>query len=78
MEDDSKAQCAFLFEIQNYCHSIKFPKIDVKDKSRYIIEIMFQVLYAEEIVDQGGIILWSEDDNDVIPGRLNAIVSIYI
>ena len=35
---------------------------------------MFQVMYTNEIIDNEGFGAWSEDDNDEIPGKLNAVV----
>merc|ERR1712146_532657 len=63
-----------LYEVQKFCDSIKFPKIDVKGEKKNLIEVMFQVMYTNEIIDNEGFGVWSEDDNDEIPGKLNAVV----
>lgn len=63
-----------LYEVQKYCDGLKFPKIEVKGEKLNLIEVMFQVMYTNEVVDNDGFGLWSDDDNDEIPGKLNAVV----
>ena len=69
-----KAQVDALYAIQAYCHNIKFPKIDSKGQPKYYIELLFQVLYGNELIEDAAFQAWADDDNDEYPGRVNAIV----
>lgn len=73
LKEDSTEQVAILFSVQEYCHSIKFPKVMIKEKQRNLIEVIFQILYRNEIVDEKSFLSWVEDDSDSA-GRTNAIV----
>jgi hypothetical protein len=63
-----------LYEVQEYCHGKNFPKITVKDKSRKLVDLLFQLLYKYEIVDDQAIFAWADDENDVKPGKSTALV----
>lgn len=71
---NDQKQMFTLYEVQRYCDGLKFPKIEVKGEKRNLIEIIFQVMYANEIVDHAGFMAWADDDNEEIPGKLTAVV----
>lgn len=62
-----------LFVIQEFCHRLKFPKIDIKGVSRNLIEVIFQMLFKKGIIDDSSFLAWADDDRDS-QGRVNAIV----
>jgi hypothetical protein len=71
---NTKAQIRALNEIQLYCNKLKFPKVDyAKSVSRWLIEVVFELCYTQEVMDHEGFIAWSEDNAEV-PGKINAIV----
>ena len=69
-----KAQVDALYAIQLYCHNIKFPKVDSKGQPKYYIEVLFQVLYGNELIEDAAFQAWADNDDDEYPGRVNAIV----
>lgn len=70
-----KEQMAVLFSVQQHCHNVKFPKIDIKGKQHALVQLIFQLLYKNEICDDAGFIAWADDvENEEVPGRLNAVV----
>ena len=73
-EGSTLKQLFCLYEVQKYFDSIKFPKIEIKGEKKNLIEVVFQVMYTNEIIDNDGFGAWSEDDNEEIPGKLNAVV----
>jgi hypothetical protein len=72
----TKDELALLYTIQEYCHSKKFPKIEMKGgSSKKLIELLITNLLVGEFVDVEGIIAWADDENDDdIPGRADAII----
>ena len=70
---DTDDKINVLFAVQGFCHGLKFPKIDVKGTPRNLIEVIFQVLFKKEIIDDSSFSAWAEDDRDSL-GRVNAIV----
>ncbi len=73
--DNAKAQAAALHAIQAHLNSLpaKFPKMETKGKTRAVIEVLFQLLYANEVVDPAGFHEWADDDDDS-NGKLTAVV----
>lgn len=69
----SNDQVNTLFAIQNFCHTLKFPKIDIKGTQRSLIEVIFQLLFKKEIVDDSSFLSWADDERDSL-GRVSAIV----
>lgn len=70
---DTDDKVNVLFAVQEFCHGLKFPKIDVKGTQRNLIEVIFQLLFKKEIIDDSSFLAWAEDDRDFL-GRVNAIV----
>lgn len=68
-----KEQMRALYAVQLHCHKNKFPKIDVKGSKRCLIDLIFQLLYKYEVIEDAGYLAWADDDEEV-PGRLTAIV----
>jgi hypothetical protein len=72
---DIKKQLLVLLEVQKYCHSLKFPKVDVKGEKRNLVELIFQVLFSSEVVEHAGFMAWSDDnDYEDVPGKQSAII----
>ncbi len=76
--ENTKAQVDTLYEIQKYCKSINFPKIEVvsdkKTTKKPLVDIIFKLLFKHEVIDHWGFISWCDDSNDNdIPGKLDAI-----
>lgn len=74
LEGNVKEQVSALFEVQRFCNAQSFPKIEVKGEQRYLIEVMFQVLYQVGMVEGDAIFLWAEDESDAVPGKANAVI----
>ena len=73
LEGKIKDQVAAIYAIQEFCHSKKFPKIDVKGTKRNFIEVVFQLLYKNDIFEHEAFSRWSDDDNLTnIPGKQDA------
>jgi hypothetical protein len=72
----TKDELALLYTVQEYCHSKKFPKIEMKGgSSKKLIELLITNLLVGEFVDVEGIIAWADDENDDdFPGRADAII----
>ena len=64
-----------MYTAQRYCAEHKFPKVDIKGKSTPLIQLLFTVLYKYEIVNESGFLKWSNDDNEDIPGRIEAVIA---
>eukprot|EP00605_Chrysophyceae_sp_TOSAG23-4_P000448 GSChrysophyteH1.ASY1.ANO1.506.1 assembled CDS len=67
----TQQQVDTIYVCQQYCHDHKFPKIGPKKSA--LIQLMFQVLYKYEIVDEYGFSKWRDDESDVA-GRVDATV----
>ena len=70
--DSVKDQVSTLYAVQKYCHANKFPKIGAKKTS--LIQMMFQVLYKYEIISEEGFAAWRDDEEEDLPGRVDAVV----
>ena len=70
----AKEEVAALNEVQRYCHGIKFPKVEVKGNQKSLFERFFTLFYQFEIVSESGFSAWSDDEDDTVPGRLDAVV----
>ena len=71
---DVKQQVTALNETQRYCHNLKFPKVDVKGTMKSLFERFFSLYYQLEIINEDGFSAWQDDDDDTIPGRVDAVV----
>ena len=69
-----KEMVATLNEAQRYCHSIKFPKVEVKGNMKSLFERFFTLFYQRDIVSEDGFSGWADDDDDTVPGRVDAVV----
>lgn len=70
-------QVSALYVIQEFCHSKKFPKVEVKGVTRKLIEYYFGLMLSNEFVDAESFIAWADDSSarsDTSLGRLDAIV----
>jgi hypothetical protein len=64
-----------IYEIQRFCHSISFPKIDVKGEKRALVELIFQLSYQNDVIEAEGFLEWADDEkHDNIPGKTDALV----
>jgi hypothetical protein len=74
--DDAKGQAALLHAVQKHLNGLqptKFPKTEIKGKPKAVVEAIFQLLYANEIVDPAGFYEWADDDDDT-NGKVTAVV----
>ncbi len=71
---NAKEMVAVLNEAQRYCHGLKFPKIEVKGNMKSLFERFFTLFYQLEIVSEEGFSAWADDDDDTVPGRVDAVV----
>jgi len=74
VQGQPKEQMRVLYAIQAHCHKQSFPKLDVKGAKRGLIELLFQLLFQHEVIEDSGFLAWADDDNDEVPGRVSAIV----
>jgi len=75
LQDNAKDQMMAIYELQQYCHKIGFPKIDTKSGKRAYFEVIFQLFYQFDIVDATGFQAWFDDELfDELPGRVDALV----
>jgi len=64
-----------LFEIQKYCHRNGFPRVPIVDMS--LISLLFQLLYANDVIEKDVFLVWSEDTSSAIDrsqGKERAII----
>jgi len=73
IQGQPKEQMRVIYAIQVHCNKHSFPKIDVKGTKRCLIDLIFQLLYKNEVIDDSGFLAWADDDTEV-PGRVTAIV----
>jgi uncharacterized protein YcgL (UPF0745 family) len=80
-----KQQLAVLYAVQSYCAEKNFPVMWVASKAekgqdrkvvqKKLINSLFMTLYAAELVDEETYLYWAdEDETDVVPGKLTAVV----
>jgi hypothetical protein len=74
LKGQPKKQISALFEIQKYFNNIKFPKVEVKSEKRNLIELLFQVLFSNDIIEQAGFQEWMYDETEEIPGKQTAVI----
>mmetsp|Transcript_424 Transcript_424/g.802 ORF Transcript_424/g.802 Transcript_424/m.802 type:complete len:539 (-) Transcript_424:248-1864(-) len=75
LQDNTKGQMMAIYELQQYCQKISFPKIDTKSGKRAYFEVIFQLFYQFDIVDNTGFQAWFDDEMfDELPGRTDALV----
>ena len=63
-EGKVRDQMLALYELQRYCHSMSFPKVTVKSGKRYLIEVIFQIFYERDVVEQSGFEAWADDEEE--------------
>lgn len=71
---NTKDMVGTLNEAQRYCHGLKFPKVEVKGNKKSLFERFFTLFYQREIVSEDGFSAWADDDDDTVPGRVDAVV----
>lgn len=64
--DVKTSQLSALYAIQNFMHSIEFPK--------GLIESVFMALYQNDILDEDAFIAYKYDLDDETPGKMKAII----
>jgi hypothetical protein len=75
VKDNITLQVELLYEVQTHCYNHKFPKLEIKGKQTKLIDIIFRLFYANDIVDNIGFNAWADDDNDgKVPGKTDALV----
>lgn len=77
LNDKIQEQSNTLYEVQRFCFTKDFPTITTKsDKKRNVVEIMFQVLYDQEIIDEYGFTDWKDGENEAIPGKIRTLFQV--
>mmetsp|Transcript_11363 Transcript_11363/g.10286 ORF Transcript_11363/g.10286 Transcript_11363/m.10286 type:complete len:503 (-) Transcript_11363:559-2067(-) len=75
LQGNDKAQVLAIYSIQLHCHKLKFPKIEIKETKRNLIEIIFQLCYQNDVIETSGFLSWSDDDADV-DGKTDALFQV--
>jgi hypothetical protein len=74
-KNNSTVLIEMLFEIQKYCHRNGFPRVSIVDMS--LISLLFQLLYANDVIEKDVFLTWSEDTSSAIDrsqGKERAII----
>jgi hypothetical protein len=58
--DRVKAQADMLEAVELYCAGQNFIKVAIKSGEKYIIDVLFRLMYAYELVDEEGFFAWHE------------------
>jgi len=74
LEDNPKEQLTVIHVVQKYCSDHNFPKVDVKDTKKPLVELFFQVMCQNEIIEPAGFIAWADDEREDIPGKQMAVI----
>ncbi len=56
--DDLDSQFLSLLMVQNYSKSLLYPKIEYKNSQKYLIRLLFQLLFTSEIVEESVYSRW--------------------
>lgn len=74
MRENTSSHVAALYEVQRYCKKINFPKLEVGNVKKPLVDVIFKLIFKDEIIDDWGFISWCDDENELdIPGKLDAI-----
>jgi len=73
LKKDSSSQLRSLLTVQDHCNKLKFPKIEIKGNARNLIEVIFQLMYQNDLVDAPVFLSWADEHSDT-PGKTTAIV----
>merc|ERR1719331_3040010 len=65
----------FLFELQVAAHSLALPRLS---PATSVVELIFDTLYMEDIIQEGYFHMWREDADDERPGKIEAMLSVNI
>jgi hypothetical protein len=65
----------FLFELQVAAHGLSLPRLS---PATSVIELIFDTLYMEDIIQEGYFHMWREDADDERPGKIETMLSISI
>jgi hypothetical protein len=77
LHGNDREQMLFIYELQKHCHTHNFPRLQTKSGQRSLIDILFQLLYKNDILEASGIMKWWDDEEfDEIPGRSDALVQV--
>lgn len=60
LKDKINDQVTCLIMIQNYCAVLDFPKIQMKTNLQYLVKIIFQLMFTNEIIDESAYYKWQE------------------
>jgi hypothetical protein len=77
LHGNDREQMLFIYELQKHCYKHNFPRLQTKTGQRSLIDILFQLLYKNDILEASGIMKWWDDEEfDEIPGRSDALVQV--
>lgn len=77
LENNIKDQLRSLLIVQHFCQKMEFPKILIKDSEHYLIKIIYQLLFMNEIIDESVYYEWN-DNIDNIDGITDKIRNILL
>ena len=61
LENNIKEQINTLNIIQNHCYKNNYPKIQVKDSQKYLIDLLFQLFFNQDIIDENSFYKWQDN-----------------
>merc|ERR1719174_2882936 len=71
----SRAKLHFLFELQVAAHHLALPRLS---PATSVIELIFDTLYMEDMIQEGYFHMWREDADDERPGKIETMLSVNI
>jgi hypothetical protein len=57
-DNDLESQFLCLLMVQNYSKSLSYPKVEYKNSQKYLIRLLFQLLFTSEIIDESVYSRW--------------------
>lgn len=71
----SHSKLHFIFELQVAAYGSKLPRLSAATS---VLELIFDTLYMEDIIQEGHFRLWQDDADDERPGKIETMLSVSI
>lgn len=68
-----KVQVRAIYALQEHCYVQKFPKLTVKEQTKYLFEVLMQLCYHYDILEHASFLAWADDDSDEA-GKESALI----
>jgi len=65
LENNLEDQFKCLLIIQQYCQKLEFPKIKIKESQPYLIKMIYQLLFTNEIIDESIYNNWIDNIDNI-------------